>query len=190
MSISRMKFFTLKNLFEFLPITIFLICVRIFDSRVTHDWKYPMLMGGTVALVLFIYYLYFRLKQNRIAFGINCYLLTGTAAFIFKLEWLGNIYQKMEVTAIFGWIIIICVFDLIFSQRFISFKPLGFKIKEIKYSFFFLLGVCAAFGMSLLFHNDRIFSEFIPFTFLFISDRFLEHHNYREKKKRNMDFAK
>jgi len=182
-----MKFFTLKNLFDFLPITLFLISVRIFDSRVTHDWKYPMLMGGSVALVLFIYYLSFKLKQNRIAFGINCYLLTGAAAFIFKLEWLGDIYQKMEATAIFGWIIITCVFDLIFIQRFFSFKPLEFKLKKIKCSFFFLFGVCAAFGMSLLFHNNRIFSELIPFTFSFIIDGFLEHHNSKEKKKRNMD---
>ena len=113
MSINRMKFFTLKTFFDFLPITLFLLCVRIFDSRVTRDWKYPMLMGGTIALVLFIYYLYFRFKQNRIAFG-----------------------------------------------------------------------------MSLLFHNDRIFSELIPFTFLFIIYGFLKHHNSKEKKKSNMDLAK
>ena len=50
--------------------------------------------------------------------------------------------------------------------------------------FFFLLGVYAAFGMSLLFHNDRIFSELIPFTFLFIIDGFLKHHNSKEKEKK------
>ena len=144
------------------------------ESRVTNKWEAPLIAGGCIAILSLTILLNRKVQLNSILLGINIYLITACSAIIFDIYWLQRIYEKMTVSAVIAWIIISIIVTLfIYPKRFIGINH--FDWKTILPSFFSLLvSAVIAFVISIVFKDNSIFSEIIPFAVIFLTQHFLK----------------
>ena len=62
------------NLIQALPLTFFLICIRLINTSDPMQWQIPFMVGGLSGLASIIVYLLRKRTFNRIFLGINLYL--------------------------------------------------------------------------------------------------------------------
>ena len=165
----------MKNILEFLPLSLFLILARTTDTSVPENWNIPFYAGGLAALVCIVFCLSQRTMFKRIMLGINLYLLSGGLALITHQWWLNNLYGNLQASGMLLWVVGIGVVTLAVS-------PGGFvgvvcedKMKVKQYSLYLLIASICAFLLSFWFRGgDRLLAEIIPFVTLFMVQNSLQ----------------
>ena len=144
------------------------------ESRITNKWEAPLITGGCIAILSLAILLTRKVQLNSILLGINIYLITACSAIMFDIFWVQRIYAKMTVSAVIAWIIISIIVTLfIYPKRFIGINHFGWT--TILLSFFsILIAAVIALVISIVFKDNSIFSEIIPFAVIFITQHFLK----------------
>jgi hypothetical protein len=157
------------KLFEMLPFLIFIYYIRYIDIDTAQGWNLPFFISGVVAFVVILLFVVRKNIFNRLFLGINLYLISGAIAIVTHQWWLGRIYGKLNASGVLAWIVVVGFVCLLFSPHgFIGVKSTD-KQSIRKFSLFlFMISICA-FSISFVFQENKIFSEFVPFTLLFFT---------------------
>jgi len=159
---------------ESFPFTVFLIYSKMLESRVTNKWEAPLITGGCIAILSLTILLNRKVQLNSILLGINIYLITACSAIIFDIFWVQRIYEKMTVSAVIVWIIISIIVTLfIYPKRFIGINHLNWTTTLLSF-FSLLIAAVIALVISIVFKDNSIFSEIIPFAGIFTTQHFLK----------------
>jgi hypothetical protein len=109
------------------------------------------------------------------------YLITAAGAIFFHLNWIERIYEKLTVSAVLVWVIIIGIVTMVFSHG----GFLGIYQRDrasiVQGSFYLLVAAAAALALSMVFHDNTVLSEFVPFVLLFASQHILRLKYMREE---------
>jgi glycerol-3-phosphate acyltransferase PlsY len=175
------------HLLEKLPLCVFLVYAKTIESRVDNKWEAPIIAGGLLAILSLIILAINRTHFNRIFLGINMYLITAAGAIFFHLNWIERIYEKLTVSAVLVWVIIIGIVTMVFSHG----GFLGIYQRDrasiVQGSFYLLVAAAAALALSMVFHDNTVLSEFVPFVLLFASQHVLRLKYMREETGSELD---
>lgn len=167
------KIDVLNNFIEAGPLCVFLIYARMIDLSDSYNWLGPYLASSLLAVAISLYLLHQKVILNRLFVGINAYFLSGCLGLIVHWSWLNHLYGVLQASGMLIWILFIGVWASIFS-------PAGFigvlvddRARNMQLSTLLLVLTVAAFGVSYCFIGNRIMGEFIPFTSLFMAQRYL-----------------
>lgn len=83
------------KLVEAVPLTVFLIFLRVMDTSVPENWRLPFIVCGVAAVGVVGVFLYKKMVFNRVLLGINLYLISGGLAFVTRQWWLNRIYNDL-----------------------------------------------------------------------------------------------
>lgn len=156
------------RLLETVPFSLFLLFVRNMDTPLPQNWRLPFLVSGGAALGVILFLVYRRLIFNRLLLGINLYLMGGTIGFITGHWWLNNIYLHLQASGLLAWIFLTGLVSTLISPHGFIGSSFADSSSVKKQSAFLLLCTGVAFVLSYIFRGDRLLSEILPFTGLFI----------------------
>jgi hypothetical protein len=168
------------KILEAVPLSVFVISIKFIDDKLLESWKPLFICGGAIALIVIILFLQKKLIFNRILLAINLYLISGALASIFNKISFGT-YFKLQGSGMILWVIAIGIISTIFSSK--GFIGVDSKYKKSikKYSVYLLACSVIAFIVSFTLKGNRILSELIPFTCLFIIQKSFQKKLYLEK---------
>ena len=152
---------------ELLPLAAFLVAMGFFDSYASGRWIPPYAVGSAVAVVVTADALRRRQTLNRIALGINGYLLSGLIGQLLSLQWLVRALGELESAGMLIWIVGVGAATTLTS-------PAGFagvanddRRKVYGYSLWLLAASVLALIACYFLHGNRLLSDVLPFGFLF-----------------------
>ncbi len=154
---------------EALPLSIFLLFLRFFDTAIAQSWKAAFIGGSLAAVITILYGFHEKMIFNRVLLGINLYLISGGIAVITHQWWLNTLYHDLQASGILVWVFFVGLVSLGLSPRgFIGVDdPDRKKVKQL--SLYLLLVSAVALLISFGFRGNRVLSEVIPFVILFIA---------------------
>lgn len=154
---------------EALPLSIFLIFLRYFDTAIAQSWKAAFIGSGLAAVISILYGFHEKMIFNRVLLGINLYLISGGIAVITHQWWLNTLYYNLQASGILAWVFLVGLVSLGVSPRgFIGVDDLDRK-KVYQLSLYLLLVSAVALLISFGFRGNRMLSEVIPFVMLFVA---------------------
>ncbi|MCT4534663.1 hypothetical protein [Halodesulfovibrio sp.] len=155
------------SLLEFLPLTMFLVTMRNLPSSYEDYWVFTYGMSAIAAILCIGFKLTRREFQNKILLGINCYVISGAVAITANQLWLLQFYSSLQSAAMLLWIMGTGCCALLFSNWF----PDTLRhAKHLRlYEALMSLLTIGAFALAFSYPNDRLLSETIPFSSLFIA---------------------
>lgn len=167
------KIVVLNNFIEAGPLCVFLIYARLIDLGDSYNWLGPYLASSLLAIAVSAFLLYQNIVLNRLFIGINAYFLSGTLGLVIHWSWLNHLYGVLQASGMLIWILFIGGGTLFLS-------PAGFigvvgepRGRTMQFSALLLILTVVALGISYYFIGNRIMGEFIPFTALFMAQRYL-----------------
>lgn len=162
---------------EFLPLVAFLAAGKALDTPTAGPhWHGPFLLGGGLAVLATVLPLWRRLRLNRLALGINLYLIVGAAAFLLQLGWLLRLYGRWQAAGMLAAVVAVGVVTLLWSpQGFIGVAQADRQAIRT-YSLYLLWIAVGAFLCAWAFHARPVLSMALPFTALFMGYKLLRAH--------------
>ncbi len=156
------------KIFQAIPLPIFVIYLRLIDATILENLKYPFFVSGFVALIVIISFFYKKIVFDRILLGVNLYLISGVLAFITHQWWLIKIYNQLQGSGMILWIIATGITTIFLSPKGFIGVDSSDKNSIKKYSNYLLLFSAITFTVSFRLRGNILFSEFVPFTCLFL----------------------
>lgn len=156
------------NITQAIPLSIFLLFIRLVGTSTPQSWGPPFVLGGLTAIGATSLCLYKKQVLHRLFLGINLYLISGGLTFVTHQWWLHQIYNDLQASGMLLWIILVGIVSTFMSPRgFIGVEsPSRDLIK--KYSLYLLLISVLGFALSWSARGNRLVSEIIPFAGLFL----------------------
>lgn len=162
------------TILEFLPLTVFLVAMRNLPSSLENYWLLTYGISAIAAVLCIGFKLTRREFQNKIMLGINCYVISGAVAIIANQLWLLQFYSSLQSAAMLLWIMIAGCCSLLLSKWFPDTLRHNNHIRL--YEAIMTLLTIGAFLLAFYYPNDRLLSETIPFSSLFITYYMLTTH--------------
>lgn len=159
------------KIFQAIPLPIFVIYIRFIDATNLENLKAPFFFSSFVALMVIILFLYRKIVFDPILLGVNLYLISGGLAFITYQWWLIKIYNQLQGSGMFIWIIATGIGTIFFSPKGFIGVDSSDKNSIKKYSKYMLLFSVIMFTVSVRMRGNILLSEFFPFTCLFLLQR-------------------
>ena len=157
----------LLNVLEFASLPTFLVSLNQFQSYQTGRWAEPYYLSTLVAAVVTTFFLLRGVVLNRLAIGINLYLVSGCLAQWFELTSVNQFYGETRAAGMLMWIMIVGVVATTISRAgFIGVGLVNVQ-RRLLLSLALLVGAVVATGLSYYFIGNRWLSEFVPFVLLF-----------------------
>jgi hypothetical protein len=164
---SRQLFHRLLRGVELLPLAVFLTVIGVFDSYETGRWILPYAIGTAVAAVVTVAALRRRQILNRIALGINGYLLSGLIGQLLALQWLVRALGELESAGMLIWIVGVGAATTLTSRSGFAGVSNDNRRKVYAYSLWLLAASVLALAACFFLHGNRLLSDVLPFGFLF-----------------------
>ena len=142
----------LYNLILFLPLAAFLVTYRI-----AQDWQIAFFVGAGFTVLQMGIFLYERVAIDRFMLAVNLFVLGAAIGFLFKINWLLDLYETYIQATLFGYLVLVGIVSTCCTR-------LGFINVEARpavvriYSIYLLIGTLIAFGISLYLKNRTGFS--------------------------------
>ena len=152
---------------ELLPLAVFLSVIGLFDSYETGHWIPPYAIGTAVAVVVTVAALRRRQILNRIALGINGYLLSGLIGQLLSLQWLVRALGELESAGMLVCIVGVGAATTLASRAGFAGVANDDRGKVNGYSLWLLAASVLALVVSFFLHGNRLLSDVLPFGFLF-----------------------
>jgi hypothetical protein len=152
---------------ELLPLAVFLVAMGFFDSYASGRWIPPYAIGTAVAIVVTVVALGRRQILNRIALGINGYLLSGLIGQLLSLQWLVQALGELESAGMLVWIVGVGAATTLASRAGFAGVANVDRGKVNGYSLWLLAASVLALVASYFLHGNRLLSDVLPFGFLF-----------------------
>ena len=157
---------------EALPLSIFLVYIRMIDTSVELNWKGPFITSGMAALFAIVFPLCRRIVLSRIFLGINLYLISGAAAFIFHHWWVNTLYGRLEASGMLMWVAVTGIGSILLSKKGFTGVDSSDDRSIKKYSCGLVFIALVTSLVSLGFQGNPVLSQIVPFGTLFL----MEHH--------------
>jgi hypothetical protein len=152
---------------ELLPLAVFLTAMGLFDSYETGRWIPPYAIGAALAIVVTLAALQRGQILNRIALGINGYLLSGLIGQLLSLEWMIRALGELEAAGMLVWIVGVGAASALASRAGFAGVANDDRDKVNRYSLWLLAASVLALAACVLLHGNRLLSDVLPFAFLF-----------------------
>jgi hypothetical protein len=152
---------------ELLPLAAFLAAIGVFDSYASGRWILPYAIGTAVAAVVTVAALWRGQILNRIALGINGYLLSGLLSQLLSLEWLTRALGELEAAGMLIWIVGVGAASTLASRAGFAGVANDDRDKVNGYSLWLLAASVLALTACYFLHGNRLLSDVLPFAFLF-----------------------
>lgn len=157
------------NLFEAVPLILFLGFYRVLEPATPQDWLAPYLAGAIAAVLTVLISRIKSVPMNPVFIGINIYLLSGYVGLVTRQAWLNQLYGNFQASGMLAWVIIVGVASLLFSPAgFIGIDSKNRRI-VVAYSVCLLAIAIVAFLLAYSFRTNRLFAETVPFVILFLA---------------------
>jgi hypothetical protein len=163
----RQLFHRLLRGVELLPLAAFLMAMAVFDSYESGRWIPPYALGTAVAAVVTVAALRRKQILNRIALGINGYLLSGLIGQLLSLQWLVRALGELESAGMLIWIVGVGAATTLASRAGFAGVANDDRGKVYGYSLWLLAAAVLALVASYFLHGNRLLSDVLPFGFLF-----------------------
>jgi hypothetical protein len=152
---------------ELLPLAAFLTAIAVFDSYASGRWILPYAIGTGVAAVVTVAALRRGRILNRIALGINGYLLSGLIGQLLSLQWLVGALGQLEAAGMLIWIVGVGAATTLASRAGFAGVANDNRGKVYAYSVWLLAASVLALVACYFLHGNRLLSDVLPFGFLF-----------------------
>ncbi len=163
----RQLFHRLLRGLELLPLAAFLLAIGLFDSYASGHWIPPYAIGTAIATVVTVAALRRRQILNRIALGINGYLLSGLIGQILSIQWLTQALGELEAAGMLIWIVGVGAASTLASRAGFAGVANDDRDKVNGYSLWLLAASVLALTACYFLHGNRLLSDVLPFGFLF-----------------------
>ena len=171
----------MRSIVEGLPILFFVVFLKSTNPQLLQNWQTLFMASGLSAIGVIIFYIHRRWVFNRLLLGVNLYLVIGAVAFILKLTWLYQAYERLQASGMLLWILITGMVSMALTLRgFIGVLCANYKT-QIVFSVYLLICTLFAFALSYYFRGNSFLSEKIPFIFLFIAQGLLRRQLYKKR---------
>ncbi len=158
---------------QFLPLSFFATYAFWHGEPTDDRWMEAFQWGALAALVQLLMVLPQRRPTNRLILAANLYLLVGGGAVLTHQWWLLQTYEVLREAGIFIGILIVGIVTTFASPAgFIA--TLGTQSEVRRASFWLLLAVMLALGLSLVFAGDTTWAAVVPIICLAIFHRVLQ----------------
>jgi hypothetical protein len=159
-------------LVQFLPLTLFVWIARS-HGFTSEAWMLAFQIGGAVAVIETVLLAFSKRVMNRLILGANLFLAVGALGFLFKLDWLTNMYGRMQESALFCSVLLVGAVTTAFSSYgFLELQSTS-RSKQMKYSGILLVVACLSFVLSIIFRGNVWLSGTAPFVLLIVARRVL-----------------
>lgn len=146
---------------------VFLVAMGFFDSYASGRWIPPYAIGTAVAAVVTVAALRRGQILNRIALGINGYLLSGLIGQLLSLQWLVRALGELESAGMLIWIVGVGAAATWTSRAGFAGVANDNRGKVYGYSLWLLAASVLALTACYFLHGNRLLSDVLPFGFLF-----------------------
>lgn len=163
----------LNNFIEAGPLCGFLIYARMIDLSDSYNWLGPYLASSLLAIAVSAFLLYQNIVLNRLFMGINVYFISGSLGLIVHWTWLNHLYGVLQASGMLIWILLVGVWTLFLSRAGFIGVVAENRGRTMRFSAILLVLTGITLGASYYFTGNRILGEFIPFTALFMAQRYL-----------------
>ena len=155
-------------LLQGLPTAIFLVILRLSPPKTATDWQMPFIIAAATAVGVTVFLILKKEPLNRLCLGMNLHLATGGLAFITHQFWLNAVYDQLRASGMLLWITGVgVVTTLCTAQGFVG-RAHPDRGRVAKYSWILVAAALLAAAVSYAFAGNRLMSQIIPFTGLFI----------------------
>ncbi len=167
------KIVVLNNFIEAGPLCVFLIYARMIDLSDSYNWLGPYLASSMLAVAVSAFLLYQNIVLNRLFLGINVYFISGCLGLVAHWSWLNHLYGELRASGMLIWILLVGVWTLFLSRAGFIGIVVEDRWRTMQFSALLLVLTGITLGVSYYFTGNRILGEFIPFTALFMAQRYL-----------------
>ncbi len=127
------------NITQAVPLSTFLLYLRLIDTTIAHNWEGPFILSGLIAIGVIGLCVLKKRPMNRLFLGINLYLISGGLAFITHQYWLNQLYNELHASGMLLWIILVGIISTVVSPRGFIGAESQARDLIIKYSLYLLL---------------------------------------------------